>query len=172
MKNLSASNKRTSTRILHPTFCCVGGGPPCKSPSADSPCCSSCWLLPSPTRTPASLGWAAAGRWRTPPSLLWSPWNLNQRRTIGYHDVFDMSFFVFWPRVQQTFAVVSVEERHVNDCGLLPFSLEHIEVLRPVFLLQDFVINLWKRLLHCGCIVTGKGQRLCRDWLQNIHCIY
>lgn len=67
--------------------------------------------------------------------------------------------------VQQTFAVVSVEERNVNDGGFLLFSLKHIAVLRPVFLLKDPVVYLWERLLHCLCVISGLTQRLCREQL-------
>lgn len=61
---------------------------------------------------------------------------------------------------KQTFAVPSVEERHVDDCGLLLFPLQHIAVLRPVTVLQDRVIYLGERLFHLGRIVSGKSQSL------------
>lgn len=61
---------------------------------------------------------------------------------------------------KQTFAVPSVEERHVDDCGLLLFPLQHIAVLRPVSVLQDRVIYLGERLFHLGRIVSGKSQSL------------
>ncbi len=66
---------------------------------------------------------------------------------------------------------VSVEERHVNNHGLLLFSLEHVAVLWTVFLLQDFVVYLWERLLHCSCIISGKSQSLCREQFQIIYFI-
>lgn len=61
---------------------------------------------------------------------------------------------------KQTFAVPSVEEWHVDDCGLLLFPLQHIAVLRPVSVLQDRVIYLGERLFHLGRIVSGKSQSL------------
>lgn len=61
---------------------------------------------------------------------------------------------------KHTFGVVSVEERHEDNGGLLLFSLKHIAVPGPVFLLQYFVINLWERLLDCSCIVSGQSQSL------------
>lgn len=79
-------------------------------------------------------------------------------------------YFVRWT-VKQTFGVVSVEERHKDNGGLLLFSLKHVAVPRPVFLLQDFVINLWERLLDCSCVVSGQSQSLKgadRDYLSVI----
>lgn len=61
---------------------------------------------------------------------------------------------------KQTFAVVSVEERHEDNGGLLLFPLKHIAVPGPVFLLQDFVVYRWERLLYCSCIGSGKSQGL------------
>lgn len=61
---------------------------------------------------------------------------------------------------KQTFAVVSVEEWHEDNGGLLLFPLKHIAVLGPVFLLQDFVIYRRERLLYCSCIGSGKSQGL------------
>lgn len=61
---------------------------------------------------------------------------------------------------KQTFAVVSVEERHEDNSGLLLFPLKHIAVPWPVFLLQDFVVYRWERLLYCICIGSGKSQGL------------
>lgn len=60
----------------------------------------------------------------------------------------------------QTFAVLSVEERHVNDSGLLLFPLKHVAVLRPVSVLQDLFVYCRERLPHCGSIVSGKSQGL------------
>ena len=62
--------------------------------------------------------------------------------------------------VQQTFAVLPVEEWHVNDRGLLLFSLKNVAVLWPVSFLQGFIVYLWERLLHLSCIVSGKSQSL------------
>lgn len=61
---------------------------------------------------------------------------------------------------KQTSAVVSIEEWHVNDCRFLLFPFKHVATLWPVSLLQNFVINLWERLLHCSGIVSGKSQGL------------
>lgn len=68
-------------------------------------------------------------------------------------------YFVKW-NAKQTFAVVSVEERHEDNGGLLLFPFKHIAVPGPVFLLQDFVIYRWERLLYCSCIDSGKSQGL------------
>lgn len=70
--------------------------------------------------------------------------------------------------VQQTSAVVSVEERHENDRGLLLFSLKHVAVLRPVSLLQDFVIYLGKWLLQGLCVISGESQGLCREQSMRV----
>lgn len=61
---------------------------------------------------------------------------------------------------KQTFGVVSVEEWHKDNGGLLLFSLKHVAVPGPVFLHQDFVIDLWERLLDCSCVVSGQSQSL------------
>lgn len=63
-------------------------------------------------------------------------------------------------KCQQTFGVVSVEERHEDNGGLHFFSLKHVAFPRPVFLLQDFFIDLRERLLDCSCVVSGQSQSL------------
>lgn len=60
----------------------------------------------------------------------------------------------------QTFAVPPVEERQVNDGGLLPLSLKHVAVLWPLSLLQDLLIYIWERLLNLSRIVSGNSQGL------------
>lgn len=62
--------------------------------------------------------------------------------------------------MKRTFAVLSVEQRHVNDGGLLPFPLKHITVLGPVYVLCDVVVDLWERLLHLSCVVSAQSQSL------------
>ena len=62
----------------------------------------------------------------------------------------------------QTLAVPSIEERHVGDCWLLLFSLEHVEVLWPLSLLQDLIVYLGERLLYLRSIVSGQSQSLRR----------
>lgn len=63
-------------------------------------------------------------------------------------------------RLKQTFAVVPVEERHVDDRGLLLLPLEHVAVLRPVAVLQDGAVDLGERLLQLCCVVSRESQSL------------
>ena len=60
----------------------------------------------------------------------------------------------------QTFGVVLVEEWHEDNGGLLVFSLKHVAVPGPVFLLQEFVRELWERLLDRSRVVSGQSQSL------------
>lgn len=118
---------------------CVGGWQPWLFPWGECPCCTSCSLSPSPTKTRFSAGWMEAGRWRTPSSLLWTRSHLDQKRSAddhGWHYVRFFSFSLCVVCVCWTFAVLPVEEWHVKDGGCLLFPLENIAGPWPVFLLQ------------------------------------
>lgn len=122
---------------------CVGGWQPWLFPWGECPCCTSCSLSPSPTKTRFSAGWMEAGRWRTPSSLLWTRSHLDQKRIAddhGWHYVMFFSFSLCVVCVWWTFAVLPVEEWHVKYGGLLLFPLENIAGPWPVFLLQEFLL--------------------------------
>lgn len=146
---------------------CVGGWQPWLFPWGECPCCTSCSLSPSPTKTQFSAGWMEAGRWRTPSSLLWTRSHLDQKRSAddhGWHYVMFFPFSLCVVCVCWTFAVLPVEEWHVKDSGRLLFPLENIAGPWPVFLLQEFLLQLWERFLQFGCIVSGENQSLCGEF--------
>lgn len=84
----------------------------------------------------------------------------NQRDTTSQNENSYSGSPAAGPPGLQTFAVGSVEERHVYDCGLLLFPLKHVTIFRPVSLLQDLVIDLWERLLSVLSIFLCKTQGL------------
>ena len=70
------------------------------------------------------------------------PLSYNRKKSHGQWQTC-VTRLVLWAWLWQTFTVVSVEEWHVDDGGLLLFSLKHVAVLRPVSLLQNFLVYLW-----------------------------
>lgn len=83
-----------------------------------------------------------------------------KRKTVQESQPLQQNRTVRWRKGKQTFAVGSVEERHVNDGWLLLLPLKHVTIFGPVFLLHDLVIYLWKRLPFVQCILLCKSQGL------------